>query len=98
MRWLKSKKMPKQKKERTILARSLQPIKLKDKAKRNMLRINLVKVFGFVPEEIVIQKVRGQNNKFIISAVLTPDELTKEARIKQELKIKKQIKKAKKKK
>jgi len=79
-----------------IQIKSLKPIKFKDKAGRGGITINLIKTFGFHPLEIVIQKVGGENNKIVISAVLTDDELVEEAKRKKEAEIKEQIKKEKK--
>lgn len=65
--------------ETTISARSMNTIiKLKDKPNRGGAKFNLKAIFGFQPDEIVIQKVHGQNNSFILSAVLTQEQLDKE--------------------
>ncbi len=58
--------------------RSLPPFKLKDKVGRGGVRYNLKKTFGFVPEDIIIQKVAGHHDMFILSAVMTQEELDKE--------------------
>lgn len=58
--------------------RDIGPIKFKDRpVKRQFLPIHLKDTFGFVPEVIVFHKVPG-NNRFIVRAVLTPEELAKE--------------------
>lgn len=51
-------------------------IKLKDKAGRGGIMLTFAKDFGFTPETIIIQKVHGQNNTIIVSAVY-PDEVLK---------------------
>lgn len=51
--------------------RTTQPFKLKDHpAHRNHQVVPLEKVFGFLPEVIVIEKVQGQNNRLQISAII----------------------------
>jgi hypothetical protein len=59
-------------------ARSTKPFKLKDKPGRGGVEFNLVEVFGFIPEKIVIQKVQGANNWIVVSAILTEKALLKE--------------------
>lgn len=54
-------------------------IKFKDKAGRGGVVFDLKKDFGFVPDRIIIQKVHGQSNTVVVSAVLTPEMLKKEA-------------------
>lgn len=63
---------------RNLQVKSTTPIKLKDKAGRGGIRIRLREVFGFLPEEVIIQKVAGSSNTFILSALLTHEELEKE--------------------
>lgn len=46
-------------------------MKLKDREGRGGIRIPLKQAFGFIPDEIIIQKIQGQNNRFVVSAVLT---------------------------
>lgn len=53
-------------------------IKLKDKAGRGGVVFNLQKDFGFIPEKIIVQKVQGQSNTIVVSAVLTQEMLEKE--------------------
>jgi len=55
--------------------RQLRPVKFKDrkpgqKMGRNRLVINFQQQFGFMPDILIIDKVRGENNKIVISAVL----------------------------
>jgi hypothetical protein len=52
-------------------------IKLKDKAGRNFILMHL-KDFGFTPNDLIIEKVYGETNKFIIMAVLTDEQIKKE--------------------
>ena len=40
--------------------------------------MNLRSFFGFVPETLIIEKVSKENNKIMISAVLTEEELKNE--------------------
>lgn len=58
--------------------RQTKPFKLKDKVGRQGVRLNLKQVFGFIPEEIIVSKVYGQSNCFVVNAVLTLAELEKE--------------------
>jgi len=62
-----------------IQVRNSAQIKLKDKAGRSFVQFNIKKLFTFVPEEMRITKVGGENNKIVISAILTKAELRKEA-------------------
>jgi hypothetical protein len=57
---------------------STPPFKLKDKAGRNYQFINLKKQFGFIPEVIIIEKVRDHTNVIIVRAVLTEEEIKKD--------------------
>ena len=57
---------------------SSRPIKLKDKPGRGFIRFNLISTFGFVPEEMIVEKIRGESNKIIIHALLTEEMLKKE--------------------
>lgn len=54
------------------------PFKLKDKLGRSTLQIDLEKVFGFIPRKILIDKVIGQANTFMVVA-----EETKENKVQQ---------------
>ena len=53
--------------------KSTPAFKLKDKDKKNAIRINLIKTFGYPVEEIVIEKIRGENNMLIVSALVPED-------------------------
>ncbi len=55
--------------------RATPPFKLKDKIKRNYQVINFKSQFGFTPETIILEKVKGQSNTFIVIAVLTEEEI-----------------------
>jgi hypothetical protein len=61
-----------------IRVKSTPSFKLKDDPKRQYIPINLKKLFGFLPETIIIEKVHGQNNRMIVRAVLTEEEIKKE--------------------
>ncbi len=58
--------------------RETREIKLKDKVGRNIIPIDMVRVFGFVPNRIFIRKVAGSNNTIIVSAELTQLEAQRE--------------------
>jgi len=60
-----------------ITVKSTRPIKLKDKFGRDFFKFKLIQ-FGFIPEEMIIEKIHGENNTIVISAVLTPEELKAE--------------------
>lgn len=59
-----------------IPIRSMQPVKFKDKPTRGGIKINLKGTFGFVPEEILVQKVHGKSNTVVISAII-PEKVKK---------------------
>lgn len=67
-----------QKKVPMMKVQSTKPIKLKDKPGRGGVQFNLKRDFGFVPEEIMIQKVAGQNNTIVVSAIVPQKVLLKE--------------------
>ncbi len=67
-----------------LQVRTTRPLKLKDKPMRRQVIFNFMRDFGFIPEEIIISKVWGENNKFQLHVVLTPDQLQKEAKLKNE--------------
>jgi hypothetical protein len=62
---------------------------------RRQVIFNFLRDFGFIPEEIIISKVFGENNKFQLHAVLTGAEIKREARAKKEKELQEQIEKAK---
>lgn len=64
--------------EDAVRVKSTPSFKLKDQPSRVWQAIHLKRQFGFVPETIIIEKVHGQNNRLIIRAVLTPEEIAKE--------------------
>lgn len=64
--------------------KSTRPFKLKDKPHRQGVVFNLREVFGFLPETIVVEKVRGSNNAIFVRAILTPEEIEKEEKINKE--------------
>jgi hypothetical protein len=60
--------------------KSTVPFKLKDKVGRGGIGFDIYKTFGFYPKTIIIQKVTGQHDKFILSAVVEKeDEIAKAA-------------------
>ena len=61
-----------------IQVRQTLPMKLKDKEGRSKITLHLKTVFGFVPETLIIEKIRGENNTIRVSAALTEEELENE--------------------
>lgn len=57
--------------------RHTEPVKLKDKTGRGGVFYNLKAVFGFFPEWIAITKVKGDHDKFILSAEVPDAEWAK---------------------
>lgn len=69
------------------------PVKLKDyPASRRFVSYDLMKVFGFIPETVIIAKIEGSNNKVGLLAVMTKEEIEKDKKRKEE--EKKMLKKA----
>ena len=68
-----------------IRVRTSHPFKLKDKDKRHYIPIHLEKMFGFVPEVIIVEKIPGKNNTMIVRAVMTEEEIKKEDKLKKML-------------
>lgn len=63
------------KKDEELLVSSTPAIRLKDHpAERSIFPIHLRKEFGFVPEIIILEKVRGKSS-FVVKAVLTEEEI-----------------------
>ena len=62
----------------SVRVKNLPPIKLKDKNHRKYVEINFMKIFGFIPETVIIEKVQGENNTFRFHVVLTEAEIKKE--------------------
>lgn len=75
---IQDKAIEKIKKPPMLEAKSTPPFKLKDQPGRGGVEFNLLEVFGFIPEKIVIQKVQGRNNWLVVSAIMTEKELEKE--------------------
>jgi hypothetical protein len=53
-----------------VPVKQLAPIKMKDKAGRNRLVLNMKDVFGFIPEILIIDKIIGGQNTIQIAAVI----------------------------
>lgn len=85
------KKMPK--------FRATPPFKLKDKVGRQYQVVNFKAQFGFTPETVIIEKVHGKSNTFILIAVLTEEEVKRVDALmaKEELVLKKDLDKLEKK-
>ena len=77
-----------QNKNAEVRARSTLPVKLKDKDKRHYFPIHLKQMFGFIPEMLIVEKVRGKNNTIVVRAIMTPEEIKKEDKLKAKLKPK----------
>lgn len=72
------KLLSEQTKKPMLQVKSTPQIKLKDKMGRGGIQFNFMRDFGFIPEEIVIQKVQGRNNCIVVSAILPKPILEKE--------------------
>lgn len=72
--------------DKNTAVKTTQAFKLKDRNERNFIIIDLKETFGFVPEGIIITKIRAENNTFNISAIVTPDEKKKNEKEIKELK------------
>jgi len=70
---MKQPKAEKAKKPLPVRSLDTRPFKLKDKNNRYFMAINLIQSFRFVPEIIVVEKVRGKNNTMIVRAILTEE-------------------------
>lgn len=66
-------------KPKSIQVKTTDPFHLKDKAGKGGIVFDFKKLFGFIPEQIILQKVHGMNNRFVMSAVLTEEELKRES-------------------
>lgn len=59
-----------------IRVRTSKDFRLKDNPpQRRVQFVNLKQVFGFLPEIIAIEKLEGKNNRMVVHAVLTPEEV-----------------------
>jgi hypothetical protein len=67
--------------ENKFKVKSTPAFKLKDRNGRDVQFIDLKKQFGFIPDVICIQKVKGSNNGMMVHAVLTEAELKKQESI-----------------
>jgi len=59
----------------TIRVRNTPGFKLKDRPGRQYVKITFMKVFGFIPETIIVEKIIGSNNGLVVRAVLTDKEI-----------------------
>lgn len=55
--------------------------KLKDKKDRSYKVIKLKELYGFLPETVIIEKEKGNNNSIRFIVVLTEEEIKKEDKI-----------------
>lgn len=53
-----------------IKVRNSAVFKLKDKLDRNYVKIDLIKIFGFLPDKIIIEKIKRMNNTLIVRAIV----------------------------
>ena len=74
--------------EGEVRVKTTLPVKLKDKDKRHYQAYHLKELFGFVPEIIIVEKVQGKNNTFILRAIMTPEAIKAEDKKKKALGIK----------
>ncbi len=87
-----SPKKPNNPSEKETPVRITPAFKLKDKAGRNAVDIDLKDMFGFLPEKIIVLKVDGKNNTIKVAGVLT-DEAIAEEKLKNKDKVAKKDKK-----
>jgi hypothetical protein len=64
--------------EEEVRVKSTPVFKLKDQKGRSWQGIHLRKQFGFIPDVIIVEKMPGQNNRIVVRAVLTEEEIKKE--------------------
>lgn len=64
-----------------IVVRNTPAFKLKDRDGRRFVSIDLVKQFGFVPETIIVERIKGSKNVLIVRAVLTQEEMKRDLEI-----------------
>lgn len=75
--------MPEQNK--TLPVQMSAKIKLKDKVGKNFIKFDIEKYFGFMPKEMMILKVQGESNCFVIYAFHTDESLKKQIAREKEL-------------
>lgn len=54
----------------TIQAKTVSEIKLKDQVGRDVVTLDCMEHFGYLPQYLVIAKVRGRNNCFNVSGMI----------------------------
>lgn len=65
-------------KKEEFRVRSTPQIKIKARMGKNIVALKLRETFGFLPEAIIIEKPLNENNRIIVRALLTPEEIKKE--------------------
>lgn len=65
-------------KEPMLPVRQYPKFKFKDRPNRNRIIIDFKKSLGFLPERIILDKVMGENNAIVLSAILTDEEIKHE--------------------
>lgn len=64
--------------EKGLRVKNTPAFKLKDRPNRQFVFINFKKQFGFIPEVIIVEKIRGKNNGLVVRAILTEAEIKSE--------------------
>jgi len=73
------------KKNTEVRVKNTPPFKLKDKNGRFYKAIHLKNQFGFVPEVIIVEKVKDKHDTIIVRAVMTPESTEKENKMREAL-------------
>lgn len=72
------KEYPKQPEKPKVTMRQLKPFKMKLKAGRNRVVIDLFQVFGFQPDVIVIDRIPGGSCHLQVGAIIPQDKAVPE--------------------
>ena len=78
--------MPDKEQKEELRAKTTIPFKLKPKAGKQFQIISMKSQFGFMPDTIIVERLIGQKNMFVVRAIMTPEEIKKENKLKAELK------------
>lgn len=74
--------MKTKKEEQGLRVKSTPFFKLKKNQGKHYVGINMRKQFGFLPENIIVERSTGRNNVIRVIAVLTEEEIKKEDKLK----------------
>jgi hypothetical protein len=66
-----------------ILAQSTKPMHFKDRGMTNVM-FDFQRDFGFIPRQFHVRKIKGQNNRFVFSAIVPPEMVKAEQERKQQ--------------